>query len=59
MTDFSAGELSVYTKDGKVYVSMSDKLLFKSGSTSVESKGVDALGKLSDVIKKSGYFGQY
>ncbi len=53
LTDFSAGELSVYTKDGKVYVSMSDKLLFKSGSTTVESKGVDALGKLSDVIKKN------
>ncbi len=53
LTDFSAGELSVYTKDGKVYVSMSDKLLFKSGSTTVESKGVDALGKLSEVIKKN------
>lgn len=53
LTDFSAGELSVYTKDGKVYVSMSDKLLFKSGSTIVESKGVDALGKLSEVIKKN------
>lgn len=53
LTDFSAGELSVYTKDGKVYVSMSDKLLFKSGSTTVESKGIDALGKLSDVIKKN------
>ncbi len=53
LTDFSAGELDVYTKDGKVYVSMSDKLLFKSGSTTVESKGVDALGKLSDVIKKN------
>jgi chemotaxis protein MotB len=53
LVDFSAGELSVYTKDGKVYVSMSDKLLFKSGSTVVESKGIDALGKLSDVIKKN------
>lgn len=53
LVDFSAGELNVYTKDGKVYVSMSDKLLFKSGSTTVESKGVDALGKLSDVIKKN------
>lgn len=53
LTDFSAGELSVYIKDGKVYVSMSDKLLFKSGSTTVESKGVDALGKLSEVIKKN------
>ncbi len=53
LTDFSSGELSVYIKDGKVYVSMSDKLLFKSGSTIVEKKGVDALGKLSDVIKKN------
>lgn len=53
LTDFSAGELSVYTKDGKVYVSMSDKLLFKSGSTTVESKGVEALGKLSDVLRKN------
>ena len=53
LTDFSSGELSVYTKDGKVYVSMSDKLLFKSGSTVVESKGVDALGKLAEVIKKN------
>lgn len=51
LTDFSAGELNIYIKDGKVYVSMSDKLLFKSGSTTVESKGVEALGKLSDVIK--------
>lgn len=53
LTDFSAGELSVYTKDGKVYVSMSDKLLFKSGSTTLESKGVEALGKLSEVLKKN------
>lgn len=53
LTDFTAGELTVYTKDGKVYVSMSDKLLFKSGSTTVESKGIEALGKLADVIKKN------
>lgn len=53
LTDFSAGELSVYTKDGKVYVSMSDKLLYKSGSTLVESKGVEALGKIADVVKKN------
>lgn len=53
LTDFNAGELEVYAKDGKVYVSMSDKLLFKSGSTIVESKGVDALGKLASVIKNN------
>jgi chemotaxis protein MotB len=53
LTNFNAGELSVYTKNGKVYVSMSDKLLFKSGSITVEPKGVDALGKLAEVIKKN------
>lgn len=53
LTNFSAGDLDVYTKDGKVYVSMSDKLMFKSGSTAVESKGVEALGILASVIKKN------
>ena len=53
LTDFTAGELSVYTKDGKVYVSMSDKLLFKSGSTLVEAKGIEALGKIAEVVKKN------
>ena len=53
LVKFNAGELEVYTKDGKVYVSMSDKLLFKSGSTIVETKGIEALGKLADVIKKN------
>ena len=53
LTKFNAGELEVYTKDGKVYVSMSDKLLFKSGSTVVEAKGVEALGQLAEVIKNN------
>lgn len=53
LTQFNAGELEVYSKDGKVYVSMSDKLLFKSGSTIVEPKGIEALGKLAEVIKKN------
>jgi len=47
---FDADELSVEMRDGKVYVSMSDKLLFKSGSDAVEPKGVDALQKIADVM---------
>lgn len=46
-------ELSVEIKNGKVYVSMSDKLLFKSGSVAVESKGVEALQVLADVLNKN------
>lgn len=50
---FNADELSVEMKNGKVYVYMSDKLLFKSGSADVESKGKDALRKLAEVLNKS------
>ena len=50
---FNSDELSVEIKNGKVYVSMSDKLLFKSGSVAVESKGVEALKVLADVLNKN------
>lgn len=50
---FKADELTVYMKDGKVYVSMSDKLLFKSGDANVEAKGKEALKKLADVLNKN------
>jgi len=50
---FNADELSVEMKNGKVYVSMSDKLLFKSGSADVETKGKEALKKLAEVLNKS------
>ncbi|MDR3705041.1 MAG: OmpA family protein [Paludibacteraceae bacterium] len=50
---FKADELSIENKNGKVYVSMSDKLLFKSGSAAVESKGKDALKVLAEVLVKN------
>lgn len=50
---FNADELTVNMRDGKVYVSMSDKLLFKSGSIEVESKGKTALEKLANVLNKN------
>jgi chemotaxis protein MotB len=50
---FSADELTVNMRDGKVYVSLSDKLLFKSGDANVESKGKDALKKLAEVLNKN------
>jgi chemotaxis protein MotB len=50
---FSPDELTVEMKNGKVYVSMSDKLLFKSGDANVEVKGKDALKKLAEVLNKS------
>jgi len=50
---FKSDELSVYIKNGKVYVSMSDKLLFKSGSAAVETKGIEALKVLAEVLNKN------
>jgi chemotaxis protein MotB len=50
---FNSDELSVEIKNGKVYVSMSDKLLFKSGSSAVESKGLEALKLLGGVLDKN------
>jgi chemotaxis protein MotB len=50
---FNSDELSVEIKNGKVYVSMSDKLLFKSGSSAVEEKGKEALNLLAGVLNKN------
>lgn len=51
---FNSDEISVEMKNGKVYVSMSDKLLFKSGSAAVEEKGLGAIKTLGDVLNKNG-----
>ena len=51
---FKADELSVEMKNGKVYVSMTDKLLFKSGSAAIEDKGKLAIRKLAEVLNKNG-----
>jgi chemotaxis protein MotB len=53
LLSFNSDELTVEMKNGKVYVSLSDKLLFKSGSAEVEEKGMDAIKKLSDVLNKN------
>jgi chemotaxis protein MotB len=50
---FNSDELSVEVKNGKVYVSMSDKLLFKSGSANIETKGQQAIQLLADVLNKN------
>lgn len=49
---FSSEELTIREKDGKVYVAMSDKLLFQSGSARLDKRGEEALGKLAEVLNK-------
>lgn len=50
---FNSDEITVEMKNGKVYVSMTDKLLFRSGSAEVEDKGKDAIKKLAEILNKN------
>lgn len=50
LMNYKSDELSVYIKDGNVYVSLEEKLLFKSGSDVVDPKGKEALKTLANVL---------
>ncbi|MEI7725413.1 MAG: OmpA family protein [Bacteroidota bacterium] len=53
LLNYKADELSVYIKDGNVYVSLEEKLLFKSGSDVVDPKGKEALKALAKVLNST------
>ena len=48
---FEGDGLTITQKKGKVYISLEEKLLFASGSWQVDSRGVDALSKLSNALE--------
>ena len=50
---FEGKGLSVEQRDGKVYVSMENKLLFKSGSWSVGNQGRNAIEQLGSVLAEN------
>ncbi|MCS6916292.1 MAG: OmpA family protein [Chitinophagales bacterium] len=50
---YEKSDLSVEYRNGKVYVSLSEKLLFQSGRTDVDAKGRAALQQLAEVLKKN------
>jgi chemotaxis protein MotB len=50
LVGFNSNELTVAIKNGKVYVSLQENLLFPSGSAVVNPKGKLALGKLAEVL---------
>lgn len=50
LVNFNADQLTVTMKNGKVYVSMSEKLLFPSGSAEVNKEGRDALSVLAKAL---------
>lgn len=53
LVNFNTDELTVSIKDGKVYVSMQENLLFPSGSAKVNSGGKEALAKLAAVLNQN------
>ena len=50
LVGFNSNELQVFTKNGRVYVSLQENLLFPSGSAVVNPKGKEALGTLAQVL---------
>ena len=50
---FDKSELSVYLKDGKVYVAMEEKLMFKSGSSKIDKRGKEAVIKLGKILERN------
>ena len=53
LLNFEGKGLTVKQRNGKVYISMENKLLFKSGKWDIESEGKKALTQLSRVLEKN------
>lgn len=53
LTNFEGKGLTVEQRDGKVYVSMENKLLFSSGSWAVNSEGRKAVQQLGSVLAQN------
>jgi chemotaxis protein MotB len=50
---FENNGLTIQQKNGKVYVSLEERLLFASGSTVVDPKGAEAIKKLAKVLEQN------
>ena len=50
LVDFTGDDLNVHQKDGNVYVSLEEKLLFASGSYEVNDNGISAIRKIAQVL---------
>jgi chemotaxis protein MotB len=51
LLNFKENDITVKVKNGKVYVSLAEQLLFGSGSIVVDAKGVTALQQLAKAIR--------
>jgi chemotaxis protein MotB len=53
LVGFENKGLTITQKNGKVYVSLDESLLFASGKTNVEAKGVEALKNVAKVLEQN------
>ncbi len=53
LVGFNNKGLTVHEKNGKVYVSLEEKLLFKTGKWNVDPKGQEAIRQLSQVLAQN------
>src|SRR5258708_20113537 len=51
LLNFKENDLTIKVKNGKVYVSLAEQLLFGSGSIEVDPKGIAALQQLAKALK--------
>lgn len=50
---FENNGLTITQKNGKVYVSMDEKLLFQTGSYAVDPRGIEAIKNLAEVLEQN------
>ncbi len=50
LTDIDDEDVDIEVKKGVVYISLSDKMLFKTGSAQIQPKAEDVLGKIASVV---------
>ena len=50
LADVSDEDLTIEVKKGVVYISLSDKMLFKSGSAVINTRAEEVLGKIAKVV---------
>jgi chemotaxis protein MotB len=53
LTGYENNGLTIEKKNGKVYVSLEERLLFSTGSINVDARGVDALKSLAKVLEQN------
>jgi chemotaxis protein MotB len=53
LSGFKSNELNISERNGQIYVSLSQELLFASGSKTIDTKGKSAISKLGEVLARS------